>query len=279
MAPSPRPQDLVFTLFGDHLLHRPEPVWVGGLIRMLAPLGLSAPASRTVLSRMSGKGWLEPARGRRGYYTLSRRGRQLLQEGEQRIYQPPRRDRWDGWWQLVTYSIPEERRELRDRLRVRLQWLGFGQLGHGLWLSPHRVDAQVSAVADALNVTEYLELFRARHLGFASEDELVARCWDLPGINARYRAFIDQYAPAYARARERLQRGRVSPRSAFVNRLRLVHAYRRFPLIDPYLPEPLLPKGWRGLEAAELFQQYHDLLTEPAETFVSAALEPVSSSS
>ena len=36
-----RPQDLVFTLFGEYLLHRPEPVWVGSLISLLETFGLS----------------------------------------------------------------------------------------------------------------------------------------------------------------------------------------------------------------------------------------------
>jgi len=54
-----RPQDLVFTLFGDDLLHQQGPVWVGSLIALLEPLSLSEAAVRTVLSRMSGKGWLE----------------------------------------------------------------------------------------------------------------------------------------------------------------------------------------------------------------------------
>jgi phenylacetic acid degradation operon negative regulatory protein len=36
-----------------------------------------------------------------------------------------------------------------------------------------------------------------------------------------------------------------------------VHAWRRFPAIDPALPRELLLAGWRGLEAARLFGCLH----------------------
>ena len=88
---SPRSQDLVFTLFGDYLLARDRPVWVGALIPLLGRLGMSAPATRTALSRMTARGWLVATRrGGRGFYGLSPRGRRLLEEGRQLIYHPPR---------------------------------------------------------------------------------------------------------------------------------------------------------------------------------------------
>jgi len=44
--------------------------------------------------------------------------------------------------------------------------------------------------------------------------------------------------------------------------VQLVHAWRRFPLIDPALPPELLPAGWSGVRAAKLFRrrraQWHD---------------------
>ncbi len=267
-----RPQDLVFTLFGEWLLHRPGEVWVGSLIRLLEPLGLSSGAVRTVLSRMSKKGWLETTRvGRRSYYVLSTRGRQLLEEGEARIYHPPRDESWDGLWYLVAYSIPEEQRHLRDRLRVRLQWLGFGQLGNGLWLSPHPVRGEVNALAGELGVGEHVEIFRAQYQGYSSVAHLVDRCWDLRAIDAAYEAFIARHGPEAERWRT--DGSRATPQDAYVRRFRLVHEYREFPLLDPYLPRRLLPEGWHGEAAAKLFERYHDHLTAPAEAFVESVLE------
>lgn len=271
--PSTRPQDLVFTLYGDFLLHRPGPVWVGSLIALLEPLGLSETNVRTVLSRMAGRGWLETEReGRRSYYALTPRGRRLLEEGETRIYQPRGDEGWDGEWTLLAYSIPEERRGQRDRLRVRLEWLGFGSLGNGLWITPHDVTARVGEIAEELGVAEHVELFRGPHVGAKDTGALVSRCWDLDSLNERYGRFIDRHLDACVALRE-AGPGSVEPRAAFVRRFNLVHEYREFPLVDPFLPPALQPVNWAGECALSLFNYYHDLLAEPADRFVGPHVE------
>jgi phenylacetic acid degradation operon negative regulatory protein len=261
-----RPHDLVFTLFGEFLLDRPSPTATGSLIELFRPLGLSPAATRTALSRMTRRGWLEVRReGRRSAYAPTPRARRLLEEGAARIHHPPRAEPWDGLWYLVAYSIPEARRALRDRLRVRLQWLGFGQLGNGLWISPRQVRGALNDLAGEMGIADHLEIFRAMYQGYSSPGRLVAQAWDLGAVSERYAAFIEAHADAY----EALRRASApSPEACFVRRFRLVHEYREFPLLDPYLPERLLPSGWRGAEAADLFERYHALLVAPSDAHV-----------
>lgn len=274
-----RPRDLVFTLFGDYLLHREGPVWVGSILALLEPLGVSSSAARTTLSRMSGKGWFATERrGRRSYYELTARGRRLLEEGEERIHHP-RWDRpWDGRWLLVAYSVPEEDRKLRDRLRDRLLWLGFGSLGNGLWISPHAVADEVREEATSLGLAEHTEVFRADHAGFSDPGRLVSRCWDLEAINGRYEDFIGRHLPDFKATRAALEgaeggAGDISPEACFVRRFRLVHEYREFPLLDPHLPEALLPDRWAGECASAFFETYHELLARPADAYVDERVE------
>lgn len=268
-----RPQDLVFTLFGDYLLHRAGPVWVGSLISLLEPLGLSESAVRTILSRMASKGWLASERaGRLSFYDLTPRGRRLLEAGEERIYHPDWDRPWDGTWYLIAYSIPEERRHLRDRLRDRLAWLGFGSLGNGLWISPYDVEAEVREIAESMGIEAHLACFRATGAAFSHPARLVRECWDLQEVNARYEAFIERLLPDYQRCKRELADGDISPRDCFVRRFALVHEYREFPLIDPYLPRSLLLDDWAGECAAALFRVYHDLLEKPADRYVDSVL-------
>lgn len=268
-----RPQDLVFSLFGEYLLGRHAPVWVGSLIELLEPFEMSPNAVRTVVSRMARKGWLTAERrGRRSFYDLTPRGRKLLEEGAERIYHPPRDEPWDGSWHLVAYSIPEDERHLRDRLRVRLAWLGCGSLGNGLWISPHPIAEAVGEIAGDLGLTDHLEVFRAEHLGFSDVDRMVAQAWDLPAINRRYEAFIRRFNRPFVQARKALANGGLDPRDAYARRFELIHAYRDFPLVDPYLPRALLPADWGGDCVAWLFEKYHLLLTEPADRYVDRVL-------
>lgn len=272
--PVQQPHDLVFSLFGEYLLDRPGPIWVGSLIELLAPFDLSENAVRTALSRTARNGWLETERhGRNSYYALSARGRRLLEEGAERIHHPPRDEQWDGRWTLIEYSIPEEERAFRDRLRDRLLWLGCGSLGGGVWLSPHPVEIPVREAAAELGLETHVEVFRADHVGFSDRNGLVRKAWDLSAIDARYAEFVQRHRPHYFRSRLAVVQGSLSPEEAFVRCLELVHEYREFPSIDPFLPQALLSDDWSGERAALLFERYHALLREPADRHVDAVLE------
>jgi phenylacetic acid degradation operon negative regulatory protein len=271
-TPSPDaggPRDLVFTLFGEYLLVRTESVWVGSLISLLEPFGLAEGTVRTTLSRMVKKGWLEARRdGRHAFYSLTGRGRRLLEEGTERIFRPSRREAWDGRWFLLAYSIPQESRRLRDRLRDRLAWLGFGSFGNGVWISPHDVTAEVEELAAQLELGDRFVGFSARRVAGEDNAELVARCWDLEALAGRYRDFVARWSPVL----DEVERTDPSPERCFTLRFTLIHEFRRFPLDDPYLPRTLLPDPWAGDAAADLFRSLHDHLAGPADAHVEAVL-------
>lgn len=283
--PSGRPQDMLFTLFGDYFLHRSGRVWVGSLIEFLGKLGLNEGATRTTLSRMVQRDWLVSERiGRFSFYDLTDKARHLLERGEHRIHHPQWGQAWDERWFLVAYSIPEGQRTQRERLRGRLAWLGFGSLGNGLWISPRNVEAEVAEIAEELGLEGQLMAFHADGPAFGDRGTLVASCWDLPAINEGYEAFIQEWAPVFKRYHTSAEKGAtkpgdrataaetLSPEDAFEFRFRLIHEYRDFPLRDPYLPGPLLPHNWGGECAAHLFQHCHDLLAPAAELYVKEVL-------
>lgn len=271
-----RSQDMIFTLIGDYIRHRGGEAWVGSLIELLGHLGMSPQAVRSSLSRLSRKGWLKVRRaGKSSYYSLTPKSVSLFTAGAQRIFEPPRRKgSWDGQWRLLSYSIPERQRRLRNKLRNELTWLGYGPLNNGLWISPHDHHQEVQRVLDTLGVRERVELFEARHIGFTDCRDLVQRCWDVQRLNKKYAAFIATYQPLYQADLQKVEQGSpLDPGECFVRRFMLIHEYRRFPYLDPYLPAELLPADWLGDQATELFQVYHRLLTEPANRFVDSVLE------
>lgn len=266
-------QNMIFTLYGDYIRHRGGEAWTGSLIELLGLFDLSGQAIRSTLSRMSRKGWLKSRRaGRHSFYSLTPKCLRLLEEGAQRIFQP-RCDPWDGRWHLLTYSIPESKRHLRRKLRSRLLWLGFGALHQATWISPRDLRAEVEQVTNDLNVRPYVELFSAKHHGFASDKEIVARCWNLTQLDGYYTDFIARHDPPFQKHKARLAAGdSLGPRECFVQRFNLIHEYRSSPYVDPNLPLELLPEDWLGERATQLFQGYHDLLVDGAEAFVNWVL-------
>lgn len=268
---APRSKSLIIDIYGAFV--RPLGGWlaVADLITLMDDLGVDEPAVRSSVSRMSRKGLLVRSRreGRIGY-GLSAQAETILEEGDRRIFCEVRHADLEDGWLLAVFSVPEEQRDQRHLLRSRLAWLGFGSIGGGTWMAPAGVEPRALEVVDQLDLGQYVDLFRAHYRGFGELKSLVSRAWDLDAIGQRYDRFVADAKPVLTRWRRRKADGH--ERAAFADYVTLLHAWRALPYLDPGLPEELLPQGWRGNEAAELFHDLVDVLHERATARVEQAM-------
>ena len=49
------------------------------------------------------------------------------------------KEKWDGKWRVLSYEIPEKKRDLRDRLRREVAGWGLGPWHRSFWLTPHPI--------------------------------------------------------------------------------------------------------------------------------------------
>jgi phenylacetic acid degradation operon negative regulatory protein len=226
---------------------------MGSLISLMASFGISQAAVRQAVSRMSRQGWLVAQKsGNRAFYAVTSRGRRRIEGLSPRIYGPV--VEWDGRWRMLTYSVAEAQRERRDRLRKELTVLGWAPLSASTWISPSDAIEDARDIAQSANLTTNIDLFLAEYAGPATDRELLQKCWDLDAIAAAYGDFIHQYEPRLIHER---RDGSLTDEEAFIERLWLVHDYRKFTYIDPGLPSTLLPAHWPGTTAAALFREYY----------------------
>jgi phenylacetic acid degradation operon negative regulatory protein len=238
---------LLFTVLGEFVLPSGGSAWTAAFIDGLGRLGVEEKACRQALMRTAADGWLAPERvGRRTRWSLTASSEQLLVEGTERIYGfTAARQAWDGRWLVILARAPESERPARHRLRTRLTWAGFGNPAPGVWLSAHadraaeaeRVLAEAGLLAEA-------QIFVAERAGGGPMTALARQAWDLDDIERQYEAFLAEFASP------------VCP-DPLARVVELVHAWRRFPWIDPVLPAELLPDQWNGVRAAELFARRH----------------------
>ncbi len=256
-------RSLVFDLYGDYLRYSGGQVRLRGLVALLDCFGIPEATTRVAAARLRKEGWLAADReGRETVYSLTESAWQMLDEGRDRIFQRAAGP-WDGQWHMVIYQVPETERALRERLRRRLAWFGFGPLSPSVWLSPHNRGRQViDDFADYPAVQ--LDSFRSRSAGNGADRDIAARAWDLAALERDYRDLLARYSPRLAGYRS----GALDDRAALVERMRLINDYRHFPFRDPDLPAELLPDGWPGRQAHEAFLQAHGLLRAPAERAV-----------
>jgi phenylacetic acid degradation operon negative regulatory protein len=262
---APAARSALLTVLGEYVLPTSGSAWQETLIGALGALDYKPQAARQALARSITEGWLRTERhGRRSRVDLTADAAAMLSAGAERIYNFGRAWDWDGEWLLVVVRVPEQRRDVRHQMRTQLAWAGFGSLGGGVWISPHVArESELEAMVGADSAAE-LQSFHARVGSLGEPNHVLAEAWDLDAVATIYNEFI---------ARFRRMRPK-TPEGVFQAQTRLVHDWRKFPFLDPDLPETMLPAGWPRSRAHQLFEDKHAAWYPTAHDYF-ASLETV----
>jgi len=168
---------LIVTVFGDAVAPHGARVWLGSLMRLLAPLGVSERLARTSVYRLAQEHWLRAeTAGRKSDYLLTDFGRRQFEQATRHIYSITRPS-WDGRWRMVVALPGAWNAGEREHLRRSLAWQGFGKLDSGVYLHP---GASLDEALAALDTEDFPGL-RAKLLALEGEHRLVAELGGRPG--------------------------------------------------------------------------------------------------
>ncbi|MBA3490302.1 MAG: PaaX family transcriptional regulator [Longispora sp.] len=257
----------LFDLYGDYIRPRGGAAPVAAVVRLLAPLGIAAPAVRTAVSRMVRQGWLQPVKLPEGPgYQLTLKATRRLDEAAARIYRTGRLG-WDGTFDVIVLEPPRERNE-RGRLFATLSFLGYGALNNGTWLAPRTAsDIDVLLIEAGIRY----ERFTAEHSsGIGGANAMVRRAWDLDELGEAYTEFIASQRPLVKLGPD------ADDETAYAARFHLVHAWRTFLFRDPQLPSALLTERWPGAAAAAFFDRHASRLRPAADRYVDTCFQETS---
>jgi phenylacetic acid degradation operon negative regulatory protein len=249
-----RPQSLLFSFYGALVLDSALPPLPSAvLLALLSDLGVAEAAGRATLKRMTQRGLLSRSQvGRTAEYELTPLADEVLRQARERVASPAPFVHPDGEWTLLSYSVPESRRDLRHRVRARLTWAGFGRLRDGLWIAPGTVDvAAVLSRSDLADAADLADAFAAKALPETDLDRLVHRAWDVPALREAHEWFIE----AWSRP----------PRvSGSVAQLTLLGAdWLRLLRADPGIPATHLGADWPAPRSSLVYRRVFEDL-EPA---------------
>jgi phenylacetic acid degradation operon negative regulatory protein len=243
-------KSLLLTVLGEFVLPASGSVWTSTVVRTMAALGVEERNARQAAFRLVERGYVHSEKeGRRARLHLTTSGRRLLGDGSRRIYEfGAYDDTWDGRWVVVVCFIPEEQRTKRHQLRSQLGFAGFGFIAPGVAVSPHlSSESAASSILEGLGLLPGAVVLRAETGALVEPAELLDRSWDLAGLASEYEEFVKVFVRRTPRTDE----------ACFVALVELVHAWRRFPFIDPEIPSRLLPPRWPGRRAKGLFDDLH----------------------
>lgn len=165
----------------------------------------------------------------------------ITQEGRQRLAKlfPTYKTRrtWDKRIYLITYDIPQNRKNNRELLRSYIKRLGAAMLQESVWLTPYNPREILRSFLEERNLSEVVivsDLGTDAIIGDENLKVLIAKIYKLEKLNKRYKDYVqtcqNQTKPLLWGA------------SLYLSILR----------DDPQLPFALLPNDWHGDEAYEL---------------------------
>ena len=252
-------RSVLVSIFGDSVVPTGGEIWLGDLISLAAPFGFSDRLVRTSMYRLSAEGWFDSERvGRRSRYRLTSQAREDFSDAEARIYHG-RRPEWNGEWTMVFPRLASIENHERDALGERLGWQGFVRLAPEVYGLPSDGREQVCHLLDRLDISTPVPTATARFddiVALAQNDDLGV-AFGLDVSARRYRLFLDHFDwTAFL--------PEMSDRDAYIVRTMVVHELRRASLIDPWLPEGLLPANWVGDEAYQLAARVYDEVSPAA---------------
>jgi len=75
--------------------------------------------------------------------------------------------KWDGYWRIVIFDIPEYKKQARDSLTFKLKQLGLYKLQKSVYVFPYNCKDEVNFISEVFEVKPYVRFIIANYLDVA----------------------------------------------------------------------------------------------------------------
>ncbi|MEW6407415.1 MAG: CRISPR-associated endonuclease Cas2 [Patescibacteria group bacterium] len=111
------------------------------------------------------------------FFKLTGKGKMRLSEIKIKELKIKKLKKWNGWWWIVIFDIPENMKNIRERLRKILKDLGFYQLQKSVFVFPYQCQKEIDFIKATYHINTYVDLILAKSLG--KKEKIVRRFFQL----------------------------------------------------------------------------------------------------
>ncbi|HKZ35071.1 MAG TPA: PaaX family transcriptional regulator C-terminal domain-containing protein [Patescibacteria group bacterium] len=166
-------------------------------------------------------------------YRITGAGRKLLMTNRPVLKMD--QAKWDGFWRLSLFDVPESKRRARDMLRRYLVSLGFGRLQHSTYISPYDHGKSLLDFIQVRGLSGQVLMLESKQKYLGNPKDLAAKVWNLSQLNQSYKYVIEKLTTRFG-IKDRLKR------EQFLKKV--YEDYLEVLTTDPLLPAELLPTDW-----------------------------------
>jgi len=149
-------------------------------------------------------------------------------------------EKWDGFWRIVMFDVPESKRRSRDVLRKQLNRMSFGRLQHSTYVSAFDYGSELLDFLQKKGLWGSVLLMEAKQKHLGRPQVLASKVWNLDQLAGEYNQVIDRLTTRFG-IRDEIKR------EEFLKKV-----YQQYLLVlvkDPFLPKELLPSNWPAEKA------------------------------
>lgn len=158
------------------------------------------------------------------------------------------KEKWDGKWRIISYEIPEKKREIRDRLRREMQGWGLGPWHRSFWLTPHPILNILKDLVSQKEEEKLIQAFEADH-AFGDREILIEKVWGKSNLDKSYRELFKLWHEILSSSDEKLDKFK-----------KVIAQYIGLLRQDPGLPKELIGESWIGFEGWNIFKEIKSIL-------------------
>lgn len=102
-------------------------------------------------------------------YKFTKTGKNWLGKSQTKYFKL-RNKKWDGYWRVVIFDIPQEYGKKRNILRRRLQWWGLHMLQKSVFVFPYACEEELGYLCSQLELSDCVDVIVAKHIGSREEE-------------------------------------------------------------------------------------------------------------
>lgn len=153
---------------------------------------------------------------------------------------------WDGIWRFFVYAVPEKERVIRVRLRNLLKSHHFGYLQRGVWIAPDKVSLKAEKLEDLGIDKNFYTIIKGAPKCGEDSLSLISNSWDFQKIDRAWGCFSDHLETLNTV----FESGNVFTLKRWFKKKN--HYWKQITISDPFLPNCLHPKGYKGKKIWEI---------------------------
>lgn len=158
------------------------------------------------------------------------------------------KQKWDGKWRILSYEIPEKKRELRDKLRREVTGWGLGPWHRSFWVTPHPIIDPLKQLVSQKEEERYIQAFQSDHV-FGDSNILIEKVWQKTALDKKYRELFKTWHDILSKETDKVEKLQ-----------NIVGFYISILKQDPGLPPELVGEKWIGFEAFNIFKEIRGIL-------------------